>query len=358
MASSPYASSLGRLKAHTGEFLTRESYGTLTNARDVPEIVKLLETTPYGPEIGRAAATHRGSELLEVAINRTFVERNRQALAATPFAGRQLVEVYLQRWDSQNIGLVLSSKAFGRPVRETESFLVSARDIPAGIFAGSMTLDDFRVLLQQPNLESVATHLTAYGYGGVLLPLIEAYERTGNIFPLLQALDRDYYARVLDAARFYQGDEWNVRQLLQSEIDVRNVLLLLKGRDSGVPVEEVESRILDGGTIVRSTFADLVGARSVAELVSQLSGRFPSLPEGNGVYKASQSLTGYEVALQRERAIRELGRMRAYPLSIAMIFSYLLLADLERTDLRRIIYGRLYGLPTSAIVESLVVPRL
>jgi vacuolar-type H+-ATPase subunit C/Vma6 len=50
--------------------------------------------------------------------------------------------------------------------------------------------------------------------------------------------------------------------------------------------------------------------------------------------------------------------MRAYPLSVAMVFTYLLLAELERTDLRRIIYGRLYGLPTNAIVDSLVVPKL
>ena len=269
-----------------------------------------------------------------------------------------MVELYLRRWDVQNIGLILSSKALGRPVREAESFLVSVRDIPAGLFAGSMTLDDFRLLLQQPTLEAVATHLTTYGYGAILLPLIEAYERSHDIFPLLQALDRDYYERVLEAARFYQGDEWNVRQLLQSEIDVRNVLLLLKARDSGVAVEEVERRFLEGGTLAKAAVTDLAAARSVAELVGQLASRFPSLAEGNATYQATQSLTGYEVALQRERAVRELGRMRAYPLSVAIIFSYLLLAELERTDLRRIIYGRLYGLPTSAIVDSLVVTKL
>jgi V/A-type H+-transporting ATPase subunit C len=340
------------------EFLDREAYATLTNAKDIPEIVKLVEATLYGPELARAAASYKGSELLEIAINRTFVERNRLALEATPFAGKQLVELYLRRWDVQNIGLILSSKALGRPVREAESFLVSVRDIPAGLFAGSMTLDDFRLLLQEPTLEAVATHLTTYGYGGILLPLIEAYERSHDIFPLLQALDRDYYARVLEAARFYQGDEWNVRQLLQSEIDVRNVLLLLKARDSGVGAEEVERRFLEGGSLPKASVADLATARSVAELVGQLAGRFPALPEGNATYQASQSLTGYEVALQRERAVRELGRMRAYPLSVAMVFTYLLLAELERTDLRRIIYGRLYGLPTSAIVDSLVVPKL
>jgi V/A-type H+-transporting ATPase subunit C len=358
MASSPYASSLGRLKAHTGEFLAREAYATLTNAKDVAEIVKLLENTPYGPAIGRAAATHRGAELLEVAINSTFVQRNRQALDSTPFAGRELVELYLRRWDIQNIGLILSAKVFNRPIRETEAYFVSSRDVLAGLFAGSMTLDDFRILLGQPTLEAIAQNLTAYGYGGILLPLMEGYERSHDIFPLLQALDRDYYARVLDSARFYQGDEWNVRQFLSSEIDVRNVLLLLKGRDSSVAPDEVARRLLEGGSVGRTELAEMVSAGSVTELVGELSGRFPALPEGNTTYQAGHSLTGYEVALQRDRAVRELSRMRAYPLSISIIFSYLMLADLERTDLRRIIYGRVYDLPTAAIVDSLVVPRL
>ena len=36
----------------------------------------------------------------------------------------------------------------------------------------------------------------------------------------------------------------------------------------------------------------------------------------------------------------------------------LLLAELERTDLRRIIYGRLYGVAPATLESLLVVPRL
>lgn len=358
MAGSPYASSLGRLKAHTSEFLTKETYATLTHAGDVAEITKLLEPTAYGPAIAQYAASYQGAPLLEVAINRTLVQRNRQALDSTPFAGKQVVGLYLRRWDIQNIGLILSAKALGRTVGEADTFLVSSRDLPAGLLAGSMTLDDFRVLLQQPSVEAVATALTKFGYGGVLLPLLDSYGRSHDIFPLLQALEREYYARLWESARFYQGDEWVVRQFLQSELDVRNILLVLKARDSEVASDQVESRFLDGGTLARSALGDLATARSIAELVTQLSDRFPALVEGNAAYQATRSLTGYEAALQRARAVRELGRMRAYPLSLAMVFTYLTLAELERTDLRRLIYGRLYGLATNAIVDSLVLPKV
>lgn len=358
MSGSPYASALGRLKAQFPAFLPREAYPPLANAKDVAEITKALESGPYGPEIIRSAASYKGAPLLEIAVNRTFVGRNRLAYDSAPFAGKPLVGAYLRRWDVQNISLILSSKAQGRPVSETEVFLVSSREIPAGLFAGTMTLDDFRLLLQQPSLDAVASALVRFGYGSTLLPLLEAYGRSHDIFPLLTALDRDYYASLLGAARFFQGDEWVIRGFVQSEIDVRNVLLLLKGKDAELPLEEVNARLLDGGLLARGAAADLFTARTVPDLVAQLESRFPTLAEGNPLYQESRSLTGYEAALQRERAVRELKRLRSYPLSISIIFAFLLVAELERSDLRHLVYGKLYGFAPAALEALLVVPRL
>ena len=45
-------------------------------------------------------------------------------------------------------------------------------------------------------------------------------------------------------------------------------------------------------------------------------------------------------------------------LGYTILFSFLLLSELERADLRRIIYGKLYGVPNDEISRALVVPRL
>ncbi|MCI4331278.1 MAG: V-type ATPase subunit [Thermoplasmata archaeon] len=358
MSGFAYASALGRLKPQFSSFLGKEFYATLTAAKDLNEITKLLEGTAYGPEIAQSASQYRGAPLLEVAINRSFVRRNRQAFESAPFAGRPVVGAYLRRWDTQNIGLILSSKALGRTVSDAELFLVSSREIPAGLFAGSMTIDDFRLLLQQPSLDAVAQGLVRFGYGGVLLPLMESYSRTHDIFPLLLALDRDYYTRLLETSRFFQGDEWTVRLLVQSEIDLRNALLLLKGKDGNLPVDVVQERFLPGGLMPASVVPELYSARAVPELVQGLESRFPTLAQGNALYASDRSLTAYEAELLRDRAVRELKRLRSYPLSLSVIFTYLLLAELERTDLRRIIYGKVYQVDPNQLSGLLVVPRL
>jgi V/A-type H+-transporting ATPase subunit C len=174
----------------------------------------------------------------------------------------------------------------------------------------------------------------------------------------MTALDRDYYDRLLRSVRFFQGDEGIVRRFLRNELDVRNILLLLKAKDAEVSLDLVQDRFLDGGSLTRSQLPDLYNARSVPELAQQLSGRFPGLSEGNEVYAREQSLTGYETTLQRERAVVEVKRMRAFPLSLVVLFTYLYLSELERSDLRRIIYGILYQVPADQVNAALVVPKI
>lgn len=358
MAGSPYASALGRLEPEFTNFLPKESYPSLLNAKDQGDLAKLLESGPYGEDLARARTTHPGSSMLEVAVNRTFVRRNRRAYDASPYAGRRVVAAYLGRWDIQNVELILSAKAQGRPLTETEDHLVSSRDIPAGLYAGVMTLDDFRGLLAQPRLEAVVAALAPFGYGATVLPLLEAFERTHDIFPLLTALDRQYYQDVREAARFFQGDEWVVRGLLASEIDVRNALLLLKGKRSELPLSELMPRWLPGGSLAEEGASDLYSARGVPELADRLVERFPSAPEGHEEFRDGGNLSGYETAMQRDRATRELKRLRTYPLSLCVIFAYLLRSEIERNDLRRIAFGKLYGLSAERLARLLVAPAL
>ncbi|HXW66957.1 MAG TPA: V-type ATPase subunit [Thermoplasmata archaeon] len=358
MASSAYASALGRLRPEFSAFLPKDAYPALVQARDPAEIAKLLEGTAYGPDLQQARAAYQGITLVEVGTNRTFVRRNRHALEATPFAGRQVVGAYLTRWDRENIELILAAKAQGRALTETDEHLVSSRDIPAGLYAGVLTLDDYRTLLAQPSLESTVQALVRYGYGATILPLLETFERTHDIFPVVHALDQDYFRTVREAARFFQGDEWVVRQFLSSEIDLRNALLLLKGKAGDLALDEVLQRWFEGGSLPASLAPDLFGARGVVELAERLADRYPSIAEGTEEFQRGGSLGGFESALARDRALGELRRLRTYPLSLSVIFTYLLLAELERADLRRIAFGRMYGIAPERLSPLLVVPRL
>ena len=358
MAASPYASALGRLNPEFPEFLPKETYPQLLATKDPNEFAKVLETTPYAEDVARVRATHSGVSLIELAINRTFVRLEPACVRGDPVRGalgRRGVSGSLghpeHRDDPHGEG-----EGPGRH-RDRGPPDLEPRD-PAGLYAGAMNLDDFRILLGQTTVEAMVTSLVKYGYGATILPFLEAFERTHNIFPILHALDKEYYRNVLAQARFFQGDEWVVRGLIQSEIDAQNALHLLRGKHLQLPVEDVLARWVAGGTLTTTLASDLYSARSAPELAERLAPRFPSIGEGASEYASAESLTGYEVALERERAISELKRLRTYPLSLSVIFAFLLRNEQERSDLRRAVFGRLYGVSAERLTPLLVSPRL
>ena len=202
------------------------------HAKDVAEMTRILEPTWYGPEIERAASLYSPPELLEVALNRHIVEINKIALESTPFSGREAIRAYLLKWDIHNIELILSSKIIGRAITETEPFLVSSRNFPAGISAGNISHDEMKIILSQAGVDGVVNHLVKYRYGPILMQHLDTYQKTGDLGPMMADLIAYYYTTLIESLRFFQGDEGVIRDLFRVQIDKRNILNLLKGKDS------------------------------------------------------------------------------------------------------------------------------
>ncbi len=359
MAGSPYAVSLGRLRPYFSELLDRGTFAALQAARDLGEFTRILEATSYGPALVGARAAYQGIGLVEVALNRTLVHRFRHAYSATPFAGRGVVGAYLARYDIQNITMLLTAKALDRSLGETEDALISSREIPAGLYAGVLTFDDLRTLLQQPTVEAMAHGLVQFGWGATVLPLVDAFQRSGDIFPIVAALEREYFRLLLEQARFFQGDEWVEREFVRSEIDLRNSLLVLKAKAiEGLALDAVQARWIEGGNVPLAAASDLFAANDVPALAERLKSRYPSLGDGEATYASDASLAGYEAAMRRDHAVVTIERMRLYPLSLGIIFQYLLRNELERNDLHLLAFGLLYRLPSERIQPFLVSPRL
>ena len=193
MTSSSYSSSFGRLQSLSVNFLSSDILQHLLHAKDVAEMTRILEPTWYGAEIERAASLYSLPELLEVALNRHIVEINKIALEATPYSGKAAIRAYLLKWDIHNIELILSSKIIGRAITETEPFLVSSRNFPAGISAGNIAHDEMKIILSQTGVEGVVNQLVKYRYGTILMQHLDTYQKTGDLGPMMADLIAYYY---------------------------------------------------------------------------------------------------------------------------------------------------------------------
>ncbi|MFQ5969016.1 MAG: V-type ATPase subunit [Nitrososphaerales archaeon] len=353
MPTSPYSASFGRLQALSLNFLSKDYMQNLLRARDVSEIVKQLASTWYGPEIEKAASLYKPPELVEVALNRHLVGVNRIAMEASPFSGKSAIRAYLAKWDIQNIELVLSSKSLGKTITETEHFLVSNRNLPAGVSGGNIPHDEIKILLSQPSVEAVVNQLVRYGYGTVLMQYLGQYQKTADLGPMMAALQGYYYSTLLEALKFFQGDEAVIRELIRAEIDKKNILSLLKAKETNLEKEVVIQHLIEGGNIPTGQLGEMYMAKNVEELARNID-TFYKLGEGFEQYKKTRRLTDFEAAVDKVISEMYFKRLKTLPLSIGTIFYFVMLAELERENIRKIVYGKHYNLPVERISSILV----
>ncbi len=357
MPASSYSASFGRLQALSLNFLSKDFIQNLLRARDIVEIAKQLATTWYGPEIERAASVYKPPELVEVALNRHLVGVNRIAVEVAPFSGRPAIRAYLMKWDIQNIELILSAKSLGKTITETEHLLVSSRNIPAGVSGGNIPHDEIKILLSQPNIEAVVNHLVRYGYGTILMQHLGEYQKTTDLGPMVVALQRYYYSTLLEALKFFQGDETIIRELIRAEIDKNNILNLLKAKETNLAREVAVEHLIEGGNIPVKQLNELYVAESVENLIETIDEIIPKaylIEELTRVYKKTRSLIDVEVTI--DKVITELyfKRLKALPLSIGTIFHFVMMAERERENIRKIVYGKHYNMPAERINSMLI----
>jgi V/A-type H+-transporting ATPase subunit C len=355
MATSSYSSSFGRLKSLSINFISATLLQNLVHAKDVGEMTRILEPTWYGPEIERAASLYSPPELLEVALNRHIVEINKIALESTPFSGREAIRAYLLKWDIHNIELILSSKIIGRAITETEPFLVSSRNFPAGISAGNISHDEMKIILSQAGVDGVVNHLVKYRYGPILMQHLDTYQKTGDLGPMMADLIAYYYTTLIESLRFFQGDEGVIRDLFRVQIDKRNILNLLKGKDSDLDRELINKHLIKGGNISRDELFDMLGSKSIEEFIGKVQKHYNLTDLLKETYLKTHSLIDFEVAFDKFISKSYLKRLKNISLSLGSIFHFIITAEYEWDNIKRIAYGKRYDFSIERITSMLVL---
>jgi V/A-type H+/Na+-transporting ATPase subunit C len=346
-------SSFGTLKVISLGFLTKEKLFELARAKDPPDIAQQLESTWYGPDVEAAASQFKPPESIEVAVNRHLVEVNKIAMRAAPMFGKAALLAYLSKWDIENIELIIAAKSLGRTLEQTEVFLVSSRNIPVGLSSSVIPLSELHSLLQQPDVEAVINYLVKYGYGAILLQQLGEFRKTGDLGVFSSALQNLYYSKLFWELRFLQGDEGVIREYMRAEVSKKNVLNLLKSRESEIDKEVFSRHLIDGGLITKDSVLEAYSSPDLADILKRFEPWF-DLSTALERYKQNANLTEFEVTLDKLIVSKYLPKFRSFSISLTTIFAFILQAEFERQNIRRIAYAKQYGM-TDEYVKSIIL---
>jgi V/A-type H+-transporting ATPase subunit C len=344
-----------RVRAMKSRLLTAKDFQALLDREDATGMISYLAQTDYKPDVDAALARYEGLRCLEEALRLHLVRIMRRVHSFYEGEPHRLLGAALSRWDVFNIKTVLRAQQVQVPPDRILSLL-----FPIG------ELDDVALgeMVRQPGVKESVDWLVTWGspYGWPLAAAMPEYAETGNLTVLERALERFQVTR-LQTALPTNGFSMNlVREMLGLEIDVTNLVTILRTRGGPEP-EQVRDYLLDGGQwLHRRHLEALIQAPDVAGVLAALEDvpyqdrarqYVEPLRQAWPRYEARHDLAVLEMALERYVIEQGIKQLRQDPLSVAIPIGYVWAKTNEVANLRQVANGLAVELPRSAIEANL-----
>jgi V/A-type H+-transporting ATPase subunit C len=159
----------------------------------------------------------------------------------------------------------------------------------------------------------------------------------------------------MESLKFFQGDEGIISDLYKSQIDKKNILTLLKGRESNLERELITKHLVKGGNIILDELFDIYTSKNIEEFINKVEKYYNLTDILKDTYMKTHSLIDFEVAFDKYINKTYLKRLKSISLSLGIIFYFMIKAEYEWDNIKRIAYGKRYDLPIERIHSMLIL---
>jgi V/A-type H+-transporting ATPase subunit C len=338
----PYVTA--RVRAKKAALLSSDVYERML-AMEIPQIARVLGEGAYKAEILALASKVSGVDLIELATSRNLAAVYTQIIGFSEGELRQMIALYLDRFDVQNIKTIVRGKLFGASVAEIQEDIVAA---------GSMRESFLLSLIELPTLDEVFDRLDGTIYSQALNALGKKPSEVQKWNEWEDLVTRLYYQNLLTIVPERTEGTRSMREFVRREVDIVNLKTLLRlwASKASFPYDP----FVDGG--LELSKADLSEMLSMdANALAARLRDFGLTEELSPRLKDIQSLgVGQLVRSIEKLHLLEAGRYaHVHPLSVLPILDYIVRKDREVQNLRIIARGKESGLSLEIMRELLVV---
>ncbi len=331
------------------QLIKKDDYHKLLKM-SLPEIIRYLQDSLYKEEINKLAVKYSGVALLENAFNLNTIRNINKLRRISPKKINIILDAYLRRMDIHNIKTIVRGKFTGMNENSIKEVLLPLGEID------SVTLDRF---LKKEKISDILLDIDFLDKK-LLETILENFEKTKNIFEIENFLDKEYYKYIFSFSKRIKLQGKKFREFLQSEIMVGNLQILLRLKKAKLKDEEILKYVIfTGRRKIDDLLKNLVslpinqiidGAEKIDKLLYNELERFKLSKETNDI-----NLIELELAMKRYQLRKTLMFQNKYPLSVDLVFGYLLGKEMEIRNLALIVKGKKLGFETKFLEEHLIV---
>ncbi|MBS3114308.1 ATP synthase A1 subunit C [Candidatus Woesearchaeota archaeon] len=310
------------------------------------EIAKFLQDSHYKKEINALATEHSGGDLLELALNRNLAESFKKLIRISPYELGLLIGEYVKRKDIDDIKTIIR----GKFTNANEKLILNS--ITA---AGTLSYDFLVSLLKKESIENILKSNTMVDFALFANGLNDLKEKN-SLISIENAFDKYYYNNLIQFSKILPKEGALFRNFLQKEVEMLNILTLLRLKKAKLGKEAVRDFIISGSRLSNSKIMSMAEVDDVDELsrILEKTDYKNVIAKGIDEHKKTGSLIMLETELYKYLLRQSILLLHQHPLSVDVILGYMFAKDIEVRNLKIIVKGKQLGLDYEFIESQLV----
>jgi vacuolar-type H+-ATPase subunit C/Vma6 len=330
VSASKYAYSIARVRAKRAFMLKPEDYEALLRAPNIHQaLAHLRSISDFGRDIPQTEDVYE----IEKHLANRFVEILRPLIeSVTEGPARDFLGLVLAKYEYETLKALLKAKFLGIP--ESEVVLMAP---PLGRYSGAL----YTSLLSAKNVDQA---IDLVPEAELRLTLREALREAGTLkspLPIEATVDRWLYTRLWGLAAKLRGDDkkW-AKHLLGIEVDIKNVLVLVRGKFLGLQPSIIEKAWLP---LCYKLPLDLKSLAS--QPISSILQAIATSYYGKAVSPLARDAMEVERALEMLWIKENEDVFLHYPFTLGLVYAYANLKYVELKDVRALLLSKLMNLP-------------
>lgn len=327
-----------------GKLLTRKDLQTLSESRDLDELITRIKATSYDEVISKVTKPFTSAKI-EMALRDRQADVHYKMMKAA--GGSSVLFAYYRKFILHNLKIILKGKILGRPQSEIESAvnlhateLIRERDTIV------------KAMIARDIEETVST-LKGIGIGNEVEKAYSLYHDKKQIQVLDLYFDKLFYENLNHVAK----SSTDLHALCGTEIDYYNTLCVLRGKFWNLDENQIQDLIVPGAFgASKEILTRMISADSIKSALNELSGtKYKDLipQEENAIEAISQFERAFEMYIYN-LMLRQFSKMFGFSTVVAIVR----LIEYEVRNLSAIAFAVEQKIPSETTMSRLIVKEI
>lgn len=324
-----------------GKLMTKKDLQTLSESRDLDELVTRLKNTSYNDAVSKITKPY-SSQKIETALRDRQADLHHTMMQAS--GGSNVMFAYYLRFILKDLKIILKGKILGRPQAEIESAislhpeeLIRERDI-------------ILKALVAKDIEEAVSVLKAIGIGEEVERAYSLYNDKKQIQALDLYFDKSFYENLSRTVK--SSADFSLHTLCGMEIDYYNIMSILRGKFWNLDENQLQHLLVSNASSQsKEIFTRMISADSIKGALNELLGtHYKDLVPQDEI----DTIAKFERAFER-RIYDTMNAQFVRIFGFSTVVAVIRLLDFEIRNLSAISYAVEQQIPSQTVMERLII---